>query len=67
MVLEIMQQKLARLMDACEKSARGLLVKEALPTSVLHAHSEFCTKQVNSPFEPELSRLRCLAGWDSYV
>ena len=67
MVLQIMQQKLARLMDACEKSVRGLLVKEALPTSVLSVHSKFCKKLVNSLFESELSRVHYSAGWVSYV
>lgn len=67
MVLQTMQQKLAQLMDACEKFAQGLLVKEALPISVLSVHSEFCTKLVNSLFEPELSKLHFLAGWDGYV
>lgn len=65
MVLQTMQQKLVKLMDAYEKSAQGLLGKEALPISVLSVHSEFCTKLVNSLFEP--SRLHFLAGWDGYV
>lgn len=67
MVLCIMQQQLAQLMDTYEKSGQGLLVKEALSASVFGTHSEFCIKLVNSLFEPELSQLHCLAGWASYV